>query len=67
MTDNLINKTQAYIDGQWVSAASGKTLAVLNPANGEHLADVPDMSAAEASRAVEVAHKAFASWKKTTW
>ncbi|WP_027855701.1 NAD-dependent succinate-semialdehyde dehydrogenase [Marinobacterium litorale] len=66
MTDNLINKTQAYIDGQWVSAASGKTLAVLNPANGDHLADVPDMSAAEASRAVEVAHKAFASWKKTT-
>ncbi len=66
MTSTLINKTQAYVDGQWVSAASGKTLAVLNPANGEHLADVPDMSAAEASAAVEVAHKAFASWKKTT-
>ncbi|SEG75645.1 NAD-dependent succinate-semialdehyde dehydrogenase [Marinobacterium lutimaris] len=66
MTSTLITKTQAYVDGQWVSSASGKTLAVLNPANGEHLADVPDMSAEEASAAVEAAHKAFASWKKTT-
>ncbi|WP_432696715.1 NAD-dependent succinate-semialdehyde dehydrogenase [Marinobacterium sp. YM272] len=66
MTSTLITKTQAYVDGQWVSAASGKTLAVLNPANGEHLADVPDMSAGEASAAVEAAHRAFASWKKTT-
>jgi succinate-semialdehyde dehydrogenase/glutarate-semialdehyde dehydrogenase len=66
MTDNLINKTQAYIDGQWVSSASGNCLAVFNPATGEHLADVPDMSADEASAAVEAAHRAFGSWKKTT-
>lgn len=66
MTSTLITKTQSYVDGQWVSSASGKTLAVLNPANGEHLADVPDMSADEASAAVEAAHRAFASWKKTT-
>ena len=63
---STIIRTQAYIDGQWVSAASGRTLAVTNPATGEHLADVPDMSAAEASAAVEAADRAFASWKKST-
>ncbi|MBV1786832.1 NAD-dependent succinate-semialdehyde dehydrogenase [Marinobacterium sp. D7] len=63
---STIIRTQAYIDGQWVSAASGKTLAVTNPATGEHLADVPDMSAAEAAAAVEAADRAFTSWKKTT-
>ncbi|GGC04753.1 NAD-dependent succinate-semialdehyde dehydrogenase [Marinobacterium zhoushanense] len=63
---STIIRTQAYVDGQWVSAASGKTLAVTNPATGEHLADVPDMSAEEAAAAVEAADRAFDSWKKTT-
>lgn len=66
MTDRLINRTQAYVNGQWVDSTSGNTLAVYNPASGAHLADVPDMSAAEASAAVEAAHKTFASWKTTT-
>lgn len=66
MTDRLINRTQAYVNGQWVDSTSGNTLAVHNPASGAHLADVPDMSAAEASAAVEAAHEAFASWKNTT-
>ncbi|KEA64638.1 Aldehyde dehydrogenase B [Marinobacterium lacunae] len=63
---STIIRTQAYVDGQWVSAASGKTLSVTNPATGEHLADVPDMSAEEASAAVEAADRAFIGWKKTT-
>ncbi len=66
MQSSLLNKTLAYVNGQWVAAASGKTLAVHNPANGEFLAEVPDMSAAEASAAVEAANRAFSSWKKTT-
>lgn len=66
MQSSLLNKTLAYVNGQWVAAASGQTLAVYNPANGEFLAEVPDMSAAEASAAVEAADRAFGSWKKTT-
>jgi len=66
MQNSDLIKNQAYVDGQWVSAASGRTLEVLDPATGERIGAVPDMSAAEASAAVEAADRAFASWKKTT-
>ncbi len=66
MQNNELVKNQAFVDGQWVAAASGNTLKVLNPATGETIGAVPDLSAAEASQAVEAANRAFASWKKTT-
>ena len=34
--------TAALIDGQWVT--SEKTFAVLDPATGDKLADVPDLT-----------------------
>ncbi|HEY8128638.1 MAG TPA: NAD-dependent succinate-semialdehyde dehydrogenase [Hyphomicrobium sp.] len=52
--------TAALIDGQWVT--SEKTFAVLDPATGEKLADVPDLSPADAKRAIDAAHKAFPAW-----
>ena len=58
--------SDAYINGQWLQADSGKTAAVINPANGERVAEVPDMGQAEAERAVLAADAAFKSWKKTT-
>lgn len=66
MQSSELVKSQAYVDGRWISAASGNTLEVLNPATGEKVGEVPDLSAAEASQAVEAADRAFASWKKTT-
>lgn len=66
MQSRELLKNQAYIDGKWVNAASGSTLAVLNPATGEQVGEVPDLNAAEANAAVEAAHRAFSSWKKTT-
>ncbi len=51
------------IDGQWVQADSGKTIAVRNPANGEIVGHVPAMGAAETRRAIEAAHKALAGWR----
>ena len=42
---------QGYIDGGWVDADSGATFAVLNPASGEVVAEVPRMGAAETRRA----------------
>ncbi|SIP89836.1 NAD-dependent succinate-semialdehyde dehydrogenase [Marinobacterium stanieri] len=61
-----LEKNKAYIDGRWVSAASGKMHAVLNPATGEKVGEVPDLSAEEASAAVEAADRAFDGWRKTT-
>jgi len=57
---------QSYIDGKWVAADSGKTFAVTNPANGAHIADVPDLGVTETERAIAAATKAFRPWSKRT-
>src|SRR3546814_4521784 len=36
-------RRQAYIDGAWVGADSGRTFPVTNPADGSLIAEVPDM------------------------
>ncbi|GAB3125628.1 NAD-dependent succinate-semialdehyde dehydrogenase [Novispirillum itersonii] len=59
-------RTQGYIDGHWQAAASGKTFAVLNPATGAELAQVPDMGAAEAKQAIAAAHAALPAWRAKT-
>ncbi len=55
-----------FINGEWQDADSGKTFAVKNPATGEILARVADGGVAETRRAIEVAHRAFPAWSRTT-
>ena len=50
------------IDGAWVGADSGKTIAVTDPATGETIAQVPDSGADEARRAIDAAHAAFPAY-----
>jgi succinate-semialdehyde dehydrogenase / glutarate-semialdehyde dehydrogenase len=52
--------TASLIDGQWVT--SKKTFAVLDPATGDNIADVPDLTPDDAKRAIDAAHKAFPAW-----
>lgn len=59
-------KGQAYIDGQWCDADSGETFSILNPANGNAIADVAKCGTAETRRAIEAAEKAQILWRKTT-
>jgi 1-pyrroline dehydrogenase len=61
-----VQTLQQFINGQWVDAASGKTLDVINPANEEVIARVPASDAEDVDRAVEAADRAFASWSQTT-
>ncbi|UTW12537.1 NAD-dependent succinate-semialdehyde dehydrogenase [Marinobacterium rhizophilum] len=63
LQDPSLLQSQAYINGQWVDADSGETFSVTNPANGEHLADVASVGAAETRRAIEAAEVAMQSWK----
>ena len=51
-----------FVDGQYVSAASGKTLPVVNPKNGEVFADVADGNASDIDIAVAAAERAFPKW-----
>jgi succinate-semialdehyde dehydrogenase/glutarate-semialdehyde dehydrogenase len=55
-----------FVDGEWIEAGEGGTFAVADPATGEVIADVADGGPAEASRAVEAAHRAFPGWAAMT-
>jgi aspartate-semialdehyde dehydrogenase len=60
--DKALVRSFSYISGKWCGAASGETFSVKNPANGELLGDVASLDAADATRAVDGAQKAFAAW-----
>ncbi len=67
MPHELIFKREAaYIDGRWVAAASGKLLAVNNPATGEALGSVPDCDQRETNEAIAAADAAFPAWRART-
>ncbi|WP_432454964.1 MULTISPECIES: aldehyde dehydrogenase [unclassified Agarivorans] len=53
--------TQAFINGKFVDAQSGKTFTSINPANGQPLAEVAECDAADVELAVSAARKAFSS------
>ncbi|MBB6253063.1 NAD-dependent succinate-semialdehyde dehydrogenase [Nitrospirillum iridis] len=59
-------KQQAYIAGRWCDADSGRVLSVTNPATGAVLGVVPDMGAAETTRAVAAAEEARHAWAART-
>ncbi|HKZ73985.1 MAG TPA: NADP-dependent succinate-semialdehyde dehydrogenase [Steroidobacteraceae bacterium] len=66
LKDPALLRTRAYIGGEWVDAADGRTHDILNPATGQKLGTVPFMGAAETRRAVDAAAKAFPAWAKRT-
>ena len=55
-----------FIGGNWVTARSGATDAVLNPATGTRIGEVPSSDAADIDAAVQAAKGAFAGWSATT-
>lgn len=57
--------TQLLIDGQFVTG-DGQAEPILNPANGEQIAAVPEASFEQVNRAVNGAQRAFAQWSRTT-
>jgi succinate-semialdehyde dehydrogenase/glutarate-semialdehyde dehydrogenase len=66
LQDADLVRRQAYIGGDWVDADSGLALAVSDPANGEIIAQVPNMGAAETRRAIESAEAAWPAWRSMT-
>ncbi len=66
LNDSALFRQQAYIDGAWVDADSGATLAVLNPADNQTLGSVPRMGAGETRRAIAAAERALPAWRALT-
>ena len=64
LKDPSLLKTDALINGQWVTGAS--RFAVQDPSNGHHLADVANLGAAEAHTAIAAANAAWPAWRSKT-
>jgi succinate-semialdehyde dehydrogenase/glutarate-semialdehyde dehydrogenase len=60
---NLLRQ-QAWLNGQWIDAASGSTITVTNPADGSTVGSVPSLSAAETREAIMAADRALAGWRR---
>lgn len=59
-------KDHAYIDGAWCAALDGATFPVTDPAQGDLIGTVPDLSPADTERAIAAAQAAFPSWSRRT-
>src|SRR5258706_801532 len=55
---------QLFIDGKFVDAESGATLATLNPHNNSTIADVALAGKADIDKAVAAAKRAFPAWSR---
>jgi aldehyde dehydrogenase (NAD+) len=54
-----------FIGGKWLPAKSGKMFDTLNPATGDLVARCADSGQEDLNAAVQAAHEAFESWRKT--
>ena len=66
LEDSSLLCSQAYLGGQWIEAAGGATLPVLDPASGEQFATVPALGVGEAQRAISAASSAWPDWRART-
>jgi acyl-CoA reductase-like NAD-dependent aldehyde dehydrogenase len=64
--DTLLTDGVHLIGPDWVAAASGDTIDVINPATGEVLLRVPRGGAADIDAAVRAADDAFGAWRDTS-
>ena len=64
MANVTYTDTQLLIDGEWVDAASGKTIDVVNPATGKPIGKVAHASIADLDRALAAAQRGFEAWRK---
>ena len=55
---------RAYVNGEWIEADDGATIAVTNPADGSEIARVPALQAVETRRAIEAAQTRFNTWRE---
>ncbi|MDF3085603.1 aldehyde dehydrogenase family protein, partial [Burkholderia sola] len=64
MANVTYTDTQLLIDGEWVDAASGKTIDVVNPATGKPIGKVAHAGIADLDRALAAAQRGFEAWRK---
>ena len=66
LKDPSLFKEEAFIDNQWVKSSSGASFPIHNPATGEIIAQVANLGAADAEKAIAAADQALPKWKILT-
>ena len=64
LKDPTLLREHAYINGAWVN--SNETFTVTNPANGDVIASVPNLTTDDANKAIKAAAAAFPLWAAKT-
>ncbi|WP_114011576.1 NAD-dependent succinate-semialdehyde dehydrogenase [Cohaesibacter intestini] len=64
LSDQSLLEHRAFLGGEWVS--TGKTFCVTNPATGETIAEVADLSAQDVKKAIDAAYEAQKAWRSKT-
>ena len=66
LKDPSLLATQGYLAGEWVNGEDGATFDVTNPARGDVIAKVADLSRAQTARAIAAADAAQKEWAAKT-
>ena len=61
-----VKRREMFVGGKWVPGSGSETQAVINPATGETIAEVPKGTQEDVDQAVDAARKAFTDWFETT-
>lgn len=66
LKDPSLLVTQGYLAGEWVDGEDGATFDVTNPARGDVIAQVADLSRAQTAQAIAAAETAQKEWAAKT-
>jgi succinate-semialdehyde dehydrogenase/glutarate-semialdehyde dehydrogenase len=66
LKDPALFRQQCYVDGRWIDADAGRTMDVVNPANGRIVGTAPVFGATETRAAIEAANRARPAWRAKT-
>jgi succinate-semialdehyde dehydrogenase/glutarate-semialdehyde dehydrogenase len=66
LKDSSLFRQAGLVGGEWISALSGKTVDVVDPASRRVIGNVPDMGGTQTRAAIKAANAAFGSWKRKT-
>ncbi len=66
LRDPALLETRAFVGGEWRAAADGASFTVTNPARGDIIATVADLSRPDVVMAIDAAETAQADWARWT-
>jgi len=61
--ETALKTVSFYVNGKWTNAEGRPVMPVTNPATGAEIAQVAYASAEDVNRTVELAHKAYLTWR----